>query len=65
MSHKSTPFDSRAESTDGPFCQVQAAAEGYEPDNYVTSDQVPSGRPGPSMIYKNMIELDVWSTQVA
>jgi len=43
--------------------KVQAAAEGYEPDNYVTSDQVPSGRPGPSMIYKNMIELDVWSTQ--
>jgi len=37
-----------------------AAAEGYIPDNIVTSDLVPSGRPGPSMIFKNMIELDVF-----
>ena len=40
-----------------------AAAEGYAPDCYVTSDLVPNGRPSPAMIFKNMIELDVWSPQ--
>ena len=39
----------------------QAAAEGYAPDSYVTSDLVPNGRPSPAMIYKNMINLDIWS----
>lgn len=39
----------------------QAAAEGYAPDCYVTSDLVPNARPSPAMIFKNMIELDVWS----
>ena len=39
-----------------------AAAEGYAPDSYVTSDLVPNGRPSPAMIYMNMINLDVWST---
>lgn len=37
-----------------------AASEGYVPDSYVTSDEVPNGRPGPSMIYLNMVRLDVW-----
>jgi len=43
--------------------KVQAAGEGYEPDSYVTSDEVPSGRPGPNMIYLNMIRLDVCPVQ--
>lgn len=38
-----------------------AASEGYAPDCYVTSDEVPVARPSPSMIYLNMIRLDVWS----
>merc|ERR1739838_136666 len=29
----------------------------------VTSDQVPNARPSPAMIFKNMIELDVWAPQ--
>ena len=38
-----------------------AAKEGYAPDCYVTSDLVPNARPSPAMIFKNMIELDIWS----
>jgi len=40
-----------------------AAAEGYTPDSYVTSDEVTSGRPGPAMIYLNMVRLDVYPSQ--
>lgn len=40
--------------------QPLAAAEGYAPDVYVTSDEVPSARPSPAMIYLNMIRMDVW-----
>merc|ERR1711970_846151 len=40
-----------------------AAAEGYTPDSYVTSDEVTSGRPGPAMIYLNMVRLDVFPAQ--
>jgi len=40
-----------------------AAAEGYTPDSYVTSDEVTSGRPGPAMIYLNMVRLDVFPSQ--
>jgi len=36
-----------------------AASMGYSPDNIVTSDLVPSARPGPNMIYLNMVQLDV------
>merc|ERR1711973_120431 len=43
--------------------KVQAAKEGYEPDSYVTSDQVPSGRPTPSMIFLNMVKLNVFPVQ--
>merc|ERR1712165_259362 len=39
----------------------QAARGGYAPDCYVTSDLVPNARPSPAMIFKNMIELDIWS----
>lgn len=39
----------------------QAAAAGYAPDCYVTSDLVPNARPSPAMIFLNMIKLDVWS----
>ena len=39
---------------------VPAAAEnGYRVDNYVTSDNLPAGRPYPYMIYKNMCDLGV------
>merc|ERR1711997_1097773 len=41
----------------------QAAKGGYAPDCYVTSDLVPNARPSPAMIFKNMIELDIWSPQ--
>ena len=39
--------------------QPLAAAEGYTPDSYVTSDLVTSGRPAPSMIYLNMVNMDI------
>lgn len=35
------------------------AASGYSPDSIVTSDEVPSARPGPNMILLNMIRLDL------
>merc|ERR1711944_186863 len=38
-----------------------AAKEGYAPDCYVTSDLVPNARPSPAMIFRNMIEMDIWS----
>ena len=47
-----------------PYPQPLAAAEGYVPDSYVTSDEVQSGRPGPAMIYLNMVRLDVYPAQV-
>lgn len=34
-------------------------AKGYSPDNCVTSDGLPAGRPLPYMIYKNMCDLAV------
>ncbi len=34
-----------------------AAAQGYEPDNLVCSDDLPEGRPGPLGIYKCMVDL--------
>jgi hypothetical protein len=37
---------------------------GYRPDSYVTSDEVARGRPGPAMIYLNMVRLDVFPVQV-
>ena len=36
-----------------------AASKGYRPDNWVTSDHLPAGRPFPYMIYKNMCDLAV------
>ena len=44
--------------------QPLAAAEGYTPDSYVTSDLVTTGRPAPSMIYLNMVNMDVFPAQV-
>lgn len=43
--------------------KVQAAKEGYTPDSYVTSDEVVAGRPGPSMIFLNMVRLNVYPVQ--
>jgi len=43
--------------------KVQASKQGYTPDSYVTSDQVVAGRPGPSMIFQNMINLNVYPAQ--
>jgi len=43
--------------------KVLAAAEGYVPDCYVTSDEVPEARPGPSMIYMNMIRMNIWPVE--
>jgi len=40
-----------------------AAAEGYAPDSYVTSDLVATGRPTPAMIYQNMVNMDVYPAQ--
>ena len=36
-----------------------AEAKGYSPDNCVTSDNLPAGRPYPYMIYQNMCDLAV------
>merc|ERR1711990_1391808 len=36
-----------------------AAEQGYSPDSYVTSDMVGTGRPSPSMIYLNMVNMDI------
>ncbi len=36
-----------------------AASKGYCPDNWVTSDHLPAGRPYPYMIYKNMCDLAI------
>lgn len=36
-----------------------AASKGYKVDNWVTSDNLPAGRPYPYMIYKNMCDLAV------
>merc|ERR1711974_238227 len=38
-----------------------ASKEGYTPDCYVTSDEVPVARPSPSMIFLNMIRMDIWT----
>merc|ERR1712126_771809 len=40
-----------------------AAKEGYTPDSCVTSDLVTTGRPCPSMIHLNMVNLDVFPAQ--
>ena len=37
-------------------------AKGYFPDNCITPDGLPKGRPAPFMIYKNMIDLNVQHT---
>lgn len=37
-----------------------AAAQGYEPDNLVCSDDLPEGRPGPLGMYKTMVDLVVY-----
>ena len=37
--------------------QPIAAAEGYAPDCFVTSSDVPVARPSPSMIFLNMVKL--------
>ncbi|SDI40749.1 phosphonoacetaldehyde hydrolase [Natribacillus halophilus] len=37
-----------------------AKKQGYTPDSVVTSDEVPSGRPRPWMIYHNAINLDAY-----
>lgn len=36
-----------------------AASKGYNVDNWVTSDNLPAGRPYPYMIYKNMCDLAI------
>ncbi len=40
----------------------EAAARGYRVDDWVTPDRLPAGRPAPYMIYQNMIDLAVPST---
>ena len=39
-----------------------AARKGYVIDNCVTSDHLPAGRPAPYMVYRNMIDLAIPST---
>lgn len=36
-----------------------AAAKGYSPDCCVTSNNLPSGRPAPYMVFQNMIEMEI------
>jgi len=40
-----------------------AAAQGYEPDNLVCSDDLPEGRPGPLGMYKCMVDLVAYPPQ--
>ena len=42
--------------------EPSARTKGYSPDNCVTPDGLPMGRPAPFMIFKNMIDLNVPST---
>jgi phosphonoacetaldehyde hydrolase len=42
--------------------EPSARAKGYFPDNCVTPDGLPKGRPAPFMIFRNMIDLNVQST---
>ena len=42
--------------------EPSARAKGYFPDNCVTPDGLPMGRPAPFMIFKNMIDLNVQNT---
>ena len=42
--------------------EPSARAKGYFPDYCVTPDGLPMGRPAPFMIFKNMIDLNVQST---
>lgn len=37
-----------------------AAAAGYRPDAVVCAGETPSGRPSPLMLWKVLVELDVW-----
>jgi phosphonoacetaldehyde hydrolase len=37
-----------------------AKRKGFDPDDWVASDQVPLGRPWPWMIFKSMEHLEVW-----
>lgn len=37
-----------------------AAEQGYAPDCLVTASDLPQGRPGPLMVYRCFIELEVW-----
>merc|ERR1711942_597554 len=39
------------------------SSTGYTSESYVTSDEVTSGRPGPAMIFLNMVRLDVYPAQ--
>ena len=42
--------------------EPSARAKGYFPDNCVTPDDLPKGRPAPFMIFRNMIDLNVQDT---
>jgi len=42
--------------------EPSARSKGYFPDNCVTPDGLPVGRPAPFMIFKNMIDMNVQST---
>ena len=40
-------------------CAAAAARQGYEPDCMVCAGDGPSGRPGPAMLFENMVRLGV------
>ena len=42
--------------------EPSAQSKGYFPDHCVTPDGLPMGRPAPFMIFKNMIDLNIQST---
>jgi phosphonoacetaldehyde hydrolase len=39
-----------------------AAAQGFKPDNLVCTGDTPDGRPTPFMLYKALLDLEVWPT---
>ena len=40
-----------------------AAEKGYRPDNWVTADHLPAGRPQPYMVYRNLCDLAIPGTE--
>lgn len=43
----------------------RAASQGYAPDAVVCAGETPSGRPSPLMVWRQLIDFDVWPARLA